>query len=100
MIADCPGQGFSLQDSSAVVQSVAVVAPNTVRLTLNQAPAMTDHLLIGFTNTVPAVKDFVYPLVCLRDSSTQTSRWITRNGQPFPMYNWACLDRLPLNGEF
>lgn len=99
-IADCPGQGFSLQDSSAVVQSVAVVTPNTVRLTLNQAPAMTDHLLIGFTNTVPAVKDFVYPLVCLRDSSTQTSRWITRNGQPFPMYNWACLDRLPLNGEF
>lgn len=99
-IADCPGQGFSLQDSSAVVQSVAVVAPNTVRLTLNQAPAMTDYLLIGFTNTVAAVKDFVYPLVCLRDSSTQTSRWITRNAQPFPMYNWACLDRLPLTGVF
>ncbi|WP_243403112.1 hypothetical protein [Serratia marcescens] len=99
-IADCPGQGFSLQDASAAVQSVAVVAPNTIRLTLSQAPAMSDHLLIGFTNTVPAVKDFVYPLVCLRDSSTQTSRWITKNNQPFPLYNWACLDRLPLNGEF
>ncbi|HFF8985396.1 hypothetical protein [Serratia marcescens] len=99
-IADCPGQGFSLQDASAAVQSVAVVAPNTIRLTLSQAPAMSDHLLVGFTNTVPAVKDFVYPLVCLRDSSTQTSRWITKNNQPFPLYNWACLDRLPLNGEF
>ncbi|MEV9344344.1 hypothetical protein AB0175_03130 [Klebsiella pneumoniae] len=99
-IADCPGQGFSLQDASAAVQSVAVVAPNTLRLTLSQAPAMSDHLLIGFTNTVPAVKDFVYPLVCLRDSSTQTSRWITKNSQPFPLYNWACLDRLPLNGAF
>lgn len=99
-IADCPGQGFSLQDTSSVVQSVAVVAPNTVRITLDQAPAMTDHLLIGFTNTVPVVKDFVYPLVCLRDSSTQTSRWITKSNQPFPLYNWACLDRLPLNGEF
>ncbi|MEY8185554.1 hypothetical protein AB9C95_11185 [Serratia marcescens] len=99
-IADCPGQGFSLQDASAAVHSVAVVAPNTIRLTLSQAPAMSDHLLIGFTNTVPAVKDFVYPLVCLRDSSTQTSRWITKNNQPFPLYNWACLDRLPLNGEF
>ncbi|HFF9774455.1 hypothetical protein V6272_06315 [Serratia marcescens] len=99
-IADCPGQGFSLQDASAAVHSVAVVAPNTIRLTLSQAPAMSDHLLIGFTNTVPAVKDFVYPLMCLRDSSTQTSRWITKNNQPFPLYNWACLDRLPLNGEF
>ncbi|CAB1208872.1 hypothetical protein [Serratia marcescens] len=99
-IADCPGQGFSLQDASAAVQSVEVVAPNTIRLTLSQAPAMSDHLLIGFTNTVPAVKDFVYPLVCLRDSSAQTSRWITKNDQPFPLYNWACLDRLPLNGEF
>ncbi|HID8081125.1 hypothetical protein I5Q47_09200 [Serratia marcescens] len=99
-IADCPGHGFSLQDASAAVHSVAVVAPNTIRLTLSQAPAMSDHLLIGFTNTVPAVKDFVYPLVCLRDSSTQTSLWITKNNQPFPLYNWACLDRLPLNGEF
>lgn len=99
-IADCPGQGFSLQNASAVVQSVAVVAPDTVRLTLDQAPAMTDHLLIGFTNTVPAIKDFVFPLVCVRDSSVQTSRWITKNGQPFPLYNWACLDRLPLTGEF
>ncbi|QNO00921.1 peptidoglycan/LPS O-acetylase [Serratia phage vB_SspM_BZS1] len=99
-IADCPGQGFSLQGTSAVVQSVAVIAPNTVRITLDQAPSMTDHLLIGFTNTVPAVKDFVYPLVCLRDSSAQTSRWITKSNQPCPLYNWACLDRLPLNGEF
>ncbi len=99
-IADCPGQGFSLQDASAEVQSVVVIAPNTIRLNLNQSPAVTDHLLIGFTNTVPATQDFVYPLVCLRDSSTQTSRWITKNNQPFPLYNWACLDRLPLNGAF
>ncbi|WP_427194999.1 hypothetical protein AB4J75_09815 [Serratia marcescens] len=99
-IADCPGQGFSLQDASAEVQSVIVIAPNTIRLNLNQSPAVTDHLLIGFTNTVPATQDFVYPLVCLRDSSTQTSRWITKNNQPFPLYNWACLDRLPLNGAF
>ncbi|WP_195904089.1 hypothetical protein, partial [Serratia marcescens] len=99
-IADCPGQGFSLQDASAEVQSVVVIASNTIRLNLNQSPAVTDHLLIGFTNTVPATQDFVYPLVCLRDSSTQTSRWITKNNQPFPLYNWACLDRLPLNGAF
>ncbi|WP_195904827.1 hypothetical protein, partial [Serratia marcescens] len=51
-IADCPGQGFSLQDASAEVQSVVVIAPNTIRLNLNQSPAVTDHLLIGFTNTV------------------------------------------------
>ncbi|CVE54102.1 hypothetical protein [Serratia marcescens] len=99
-IADCPGQGFSLQDASAEVQSVVVIAPNTIRLNLNQSPAVTDHLLIGFTNTVPATQDFIYPLVCLRDSSTQTSRWLTKNNQPFPLYNWACLDRLPLNGAF
>lgn len=99
-IADCPGRGFSLQDGSATVQSVEVVGNETIRLTLDQAPSSSDHLLVGFTNTTENSNGDVYPLVCVRDSSEKKSRWITRSGAPFPLYNWACLDRLPLSGEF
>ncbi|EPR9350515.1 hypothetical protein ACU9SG_005443, partial [Serratia marcescens] len=99
-LGDCAGKGYSLEAGSASVVSVAVVGGDTVRLTLDQAPAVTDHLLIGFTNTTPANNGNIYPLVCVHDSSPWVSRYITKNSNPAPLYNWATLDRIPLTGEF
>ncbi|MDW5499854.1 hypothetical protein R6Y99_08645 [Pseudomonas lundensis] len=99
-IADCLNKGIGLENNSATVQSVSVVDGNIIRVEFDQAPADSDMLLIGFTNTTPHSNGSIYPLTCFRDSSPRKSRWITKNGQPFPLYNWACLDRLPLNGEF
>uniref|UniRef100_UPI0035C769CB hypothetical protein n=1 Tax=Serratia quinivorans TaxID=137545 RepID=UPI0035C769CB len=99
-IADCLNKGIGLENNSATVQSVSVVDGNIIRVEFNQAPADSDMLLIGFTNTTPHSNGSIYPLTCFRDSSPRKSRWITKNGQPFSLYNWACLDRLPLNGEF
>ncbi|HEP0388797.1 TPA: hypothetical protein QIT20_002259 [Serratia marcescens] len=99
-IADCLNKGIGLENNSASVQSVSVVDGNIIRVEFDQAPADSDMLLIGFTNTTPHSNGSIYPLTCFRDSSPRKSRWITKNGQPFPLYNWACLDRLPLNGEF
>jgi hypothetical protein len=99
-IADCLNKGIGLENNSATVQSVSVVNGNIIRVEFDQAPADSDMLLIGFTNTTPHSNGSIYPLTCFRDSSPRKSRWITKNGQPFPLYNWACLDRLPLTGEF
>ncbi|BEL74447.1 hypothetical protein SM12BL1_07500 [Serratia marcescens] len=99
-LGDCAGKGYSLETGSASVVSVAVVGGDTVRLTLDQVPATTDHLLIGFTNTIQANNGNTYPLVCVHDSSPWVSRYITKNSNPVPLYNWATLDRIPLTGEF
>lgn len=99
-IADCLNQGISLEKNSASVQSVTVVDGNIIRIEFDKAPASDDYMLIGFTNTALSSSGHVYPLTCFRDSSPIKSRWITRNNEPFPLYNWLCLDRLPMTGEF
>ena len=99
-IADCLNQGISLEKNSASVQSVTVVDGNIIRIEFDKAPASDDYMLIGFTNTALSSSGHVYPLTCFRDSSPIKSRWITRNNGPFPLYNWLCLDRLPISGEF
>ncbi|HEJ7043336.1 TPA: hypothetical protein SMF45_000140 [Serratia marcescens] len=99
-IADCLNQGISLEKNSASVQSVTVVDGNIIRIEFDKAPASDDYMLIGFTNTALSSSGHVYPLTCFRDSSPIKSRWITRNNEPFPLYNWLCLDRLPISGEF
>ncbi|EFE93491.1 prophage tail fiber N-terminal domain-containing protein [Serratia odorifera] len=99
-IADCLNHGISLEKNSASVQSVTVVDGNIIRVEFDKAPASDDYMLFGFTNTALSSSGHVYPLTCFRDSSPIKSRWITRNNEPFPLYNWACLDRLPLTGEF
>ncbi|HBY9747085.1 TPA: hypothetical protein MJA79_18740 [Klebsiella pneumoniae] len=100
-IADCLNKGIGLENNSAVVQSITIVDGNIIRVVFNQAPAATDALLMGFTNTAEhsPENDSVYPLTCFRDSSPRVSRWVTRNGSPFPLYNWMCLDRIPLTQE-
>ncbi|WP_244758128.1 hypothetical protein [Serratia marcescens] len=99
-IADCLNQGISLEKNSASVQSVTVVDGNIIRIEFDKTPASDDYMLIGFTNTALSSSGHVYPLTCFRDSSPIKSRWITRNNEPFPLYNWLCLDRLPMTGEF
>ncbi|MGP2591293.1 hypothetical protein [Serratia marcescens] len=99
-IADCLNQGIGLEKNSASVQSVTVVDGNIIRVEFDKAPASDDYMLIGFTNTALSSSGHVYPLTCFRDSSPIKSRWITRNNEPFPLYNWLCLDRLPMTGEF
>lgn len=99
-IADCLNQGISLEKNSASVQSVTVVDGNIIRIEFDKAPASDDYMLIGFTNTALSSSGHVYPLTCFRDSSPIKSRWITLNNEPFPLYNWLCLDRLPMTGEF
>lgn len=99
-IADCLNQGISLEKNSASVQSVTVVDGNIIRIEFDKTPASDDYILIGFTNTALSSSGHVYPLTCFRDSSPIKSRWITRNNEPFPLYNWLCLDRLPMTGEF
>lgn len=99
-IADCLNQGISLEKNSASVQSVTIVDGNIIRVEFDKAPASDDYMLIGFTNTALSSSGHVYPLTCFRDSSPIKSRWITRNNEPFPLYNWLCLDRLPMTGEF
>ncbi|HHE7964164.1 TPA: hypothetical protein ACPFO4_000492 [Serratia marcescens] len=100
-IADCLNKGISLENNSAAVQSITIVDGNIIRVVFDQAPAATDALLMGFTNTAEhsPENDSVYPLTCFRDSSPRVSRWVTRNGSPFPLYNWMCLDRIPLTQE-
>ncbi|EMQ4185780.1 TPA: hypothetical protein ACKPVS_001329 [Serratia marcescens] len=100
-IADCLNKGISLENNSATVQSITIVDGNIIRVVFDQAPAATDALLMGFTNTAEhsPENDSVYPLTCFRDSSPRVSRWVTRNGSPFPLYNWMCLDRIPLTQE-
>jgi len=97
-IADCLNKGIGLENNSAAVQSITIVDGNIIRVVFDQAPAATDALLMGFTNTAEhsPENDSVYPLTCFRDSSPRVSRWVTRNGSPFPLYNWMCLDRIPL----
>lgn len=97
-IADCLNKGIGLENNSAVIQTVTIVDGNIIRVEFDQAPATTDALLLGFTNTTPHANGYIYPLTCFRDSSPRTSRWVTRSGLPFPLYNWACLDRIPLSG--
>lgn len=99
-IADCLNHGIGLEKNSASVQSVTVVDGNIIRVVFDKAPASDDYMLIGFTNTALSSSGHVYPLTCFRDSSPIKSRWITRNNAPFPLYNWLCLDRLPMTGEF
>ncbi|MFP7326903.1 hypothetical protein [Serratia marcescens] len=99
-IADCLNQGISLEKNSASVQSVTVVDGNIIRIEFDKTPASDDYILIGFTNTALSSSGHVYPLTCFRDSSPIKSRWIMRNNEPFPLYNWLCLDRLPMTGEF
>ncbi|SUI52639.1 hypothetical protein [Serratia marcescens] len=99
-IADCLNQGISLEKNSASVQSVTIVDGNIIRVEFDKAPSSDDYMLIGFTNTTASSSGYVYPLTCFRDSSPIKSRWITRNNEPFPLYNWLCLDRLPMTGEF
>lgn len=94
---DCPGLGYALQNGSAVVQTVVVVGTDTVRVTFDQIPALTDHLLIGFTNTVASANGWVYPLVCLRDSSPKKSRWLPDGEATTQLYNWAVLERISLS---
>ncbi|CAI1985041.1 hypothetical protein [Serratia marcescens] len=100
-IADCLNKGVGLENNSATVQSITIVDGNIIRVVFDQAPAATDALLMGFTNTAEhsPENDSVYPLTCFRDSSPRVSRWVTRNGSPFPLYNWMCLDRIPLTQE-
>lgn len=100
-IADCLNKGIGLENNSAAVQSITIVDGNIIRVVFDQAPAATDALLMGFTNTAEhsPENDSVYPLTCFRDSSPRVSRWVTRNGSPFPLYNWMCLDRIPLTQE-
>ncbi|WP_188239963.1 hypothetical protein [Serratia marcescens] len=98
-IADCLNRGISLEKNSASVQSVTIVDGNIIRVEFDKAPASDDYMLIGFTNTALSSSGYVYPLTCFRDSSPIKSRWIMRNNAPFPLYNWLCLDRLPINGE-
>ncbi|HFY9976746.1 TPA: prophage tail fiber N-terminal domain-containing protein [Serratia marcescens] len=99
-IADCLNQGISLEKNSASVQSVTIVDGNIIRVEFDKAPASDDYMLIGFTNTALSSSGHVYPLTCFRDSSPVKSRWITRDNAQFPLYNWLCLDRLPMTGEF
>ncbi|HEI9922918.1 TPA: hypothetical protein SLO12_001647 [Serratia marcescens] len=99
-IADCLNRGISLEKNSASVQSVTIVDGNIIRVEFDKAPASDDYMLIGFTNTALSSSGHVYPLTCFRDSSPIKSRWIIRNNEPFPLYNWLCLDRLPMTGEF
>lgn len=99
-ISDCLNQGISLEKNSASVQSVTIVDGNIIRVEFDKAPASDDYMLIGFTNTALSSSGHVYPLTCFRDSSPVKSRWITRNNASFPLYNWLCLDRLPMTGEF
>ncbi|HIB8767088.1 TPA: hypothetical protein ACWX6F_001307 [Serratia marcescens] len=99
-IADCLNHGISLEKNSAAVQSITIVDGNIIRVEFDKAPASDDYMLIGFTNTAASSSGYVYPLTCFRDSSPIKSRWITRNNAPFPLYNWLCLDRLPMTGEF
>ncbi|TXE34113.1 hypothetical protein FOT62_11135 [Serratia marcescens] len=99
-IADCLNQGISLEKNSAAVQSITIVDGNIIRVEFDKAPASDDYMLIGFTNTALSSSGHVCPLTCFRDSSPIKSRWITRNNEPFPLYNWLCLDRLPMTGEF
>ncbi len=98
-IRDCPGKGISLEHNSATVVNVSIVDGNTIRVEFDKAPAADDVLLIGFTNTQPHTNGSVYPTTCFRDSSPVISKWVTRSGVPFPLYNWMCLDRIPLTGE-
>lgn len=99
-IADCLNQGISLEKNSAAVKSITIVDGNIIRVEFDKAPASDDYMLIGFTNTALSSSGHVYPLTCFRDSSSVKSRWVTRNNAPFPLYNWLCLDRLPMTGEF
>ncbi|AYJ94926.1 hypothetical protein D1220_22810 [Klebsiella pneumoniae] len=99
-IADCLNRGISLEKNSASVQGITVVDGNTIRVELDKSPASDDYILVGFTNTALSSSGYVYPLTCFRDSSPIKSRWITRNNAPFPLYNWLCLDRLPISGDF
>ncbi|BEO47308.1 hypothetical protein ACJ8J8_10260 [Serratia sp. CY48663] len=99
-IADCLNHGISLEKNSASVQGITVVDGNTIRVELDKSPASDDYILVGFTNTALSSSGYVYPLTCFRDSSPIKSRWITRNNAPFPLYNWLCLDRLPISGDF
>ncbi|HFK7186612.1 TPA: hypothetical protein ACG0BA_002254 [Serratia odorifera] len=98
-IIDSPGKGISLQENSATVTEVSIVGGNTIRVTFDKEPSTTDVLLIGFTNTQPHSNGSVYPTTCFRDSSPVLSKWISLNNVPFPLYNWMCLDRIPLTGE-
>jgi hypothetical protein len=95
-IADCINKGIGLQNNSAKVQSVSIVNGNIIRIEFDQTPAATDALLLGFTNTTPHANGYIYPLTCFRDSSPRFSQWVKRSGSPFPLYNWMCLDRIPL----
>lgn len=94
-IADCLNKGVSLQNNSATVQNVSIVGGNIIRVVFDHAPDHNDALLFGFTNTTPHANGYIYPLACFRDSSPRKSRWVTRGGAPFPLYNWLCLDRIP-----
>ncbi|MFW2973783.1 hypothetical protein ACN6UB_25400, partial [Serratia marcescens] len=50
-IADCLNKGVGLENNSATVQSITIVDGNIIRVVFDQAPAATDALLMGFTNT-------------------------------------------------
>ncbi|PYA61920.1 hypothetical protein DMW52_04340 [Serratia marcescens] len=98
-IGDVKNQGLSLELKSAAILSVDVVDGTTLRITCDKAPAANDYLLVGFNNKTQHANGQTYPLTCLRDSSPMVSKKITRNGAPFPLYNWMTLDRIPLSGE-
>lgn len=92
----CPGDGLSLEKSSAQVISVTQ-SGNQLTVELDAVPAADDALLVGFTNTRPAPNGEVYPLVPWRDSSPRVSRWYKPDGvNPYPLYNWGILQRIPL----
>lgn len=99
-IIDQADKGFGLQNKSADVTGVVVEGTDTVKITLSAAPSEDDFLLIGFSNRTPHTNGSVYPVVSLRDSSPNKSKWVSKSGQPVPLYNWAMLDRLPLKGGF
>lgn len=97
-IGDVKNLGLSLELKSADIQSVDIIDGTTLRITCDKAPSAADHLLLGFNNTQKHANGKIYPLTCLRDSSPVVSKKIVHNGEPFPMYNWLTLDRLPLTG--
>ncbi len=93
---DCPGDGLSLEKSSAQVVSVTQ-SGNQLTVEFDAIPSADDALLVGFTNTRPAPNGKVYPLVPWRDSSPRVSRWYKPDGvNPYPLYNWGILQRIPL----
>ena len=90
-----PVNGFIYRDStmSASITTVAVTAPDTVTITLSNAPTGADRVLrYAYESQVPALR-------CpgpqsgargnVRDSDPSVSYHVDAAGNPYPLFNWS-----------